>query len=146
METSATKSEIGSPNPAVQSTGKESAGIVSEQGNIKVCKHPGCGCRSIKGYTCQQQGECDPVDAHGRHFSVRYIMFKGKPTICRTLESPLGTESFQYRKDAPLTLIDADIDTAARGIRGASAAIDRTLFRDQEPFSPEKFVNDRVAS
>jgi hypothetical protein len=43
-------------------------------------------------------------------------------------------------------IIDADTEQAARGIRGAAAAIDSTIFRDVEPFDPKKAVNDIVGS
>jgi len=45
-----------------------------------------------------------------------------------------------------LSLIDADVEQAARGIRGAAAAIDSTIFGDAEPFDPKKAVNDIVGS
>ena len=44
------------------------------------------------------------------------------------------------------SIIDSDADRAARGIRGAAAAIDSTIFRDAEPFDPKKAVNDIVGS
>ena len=43
-------------------------------------------------------------------------------------------------------IIDAEIEQAAMGIRGAAAAISGTPFADVEPFDPEKFVNDIVGS
>ena len=44
------------------------------------------------------------------------------------------------------SLIDADMEQAAMGIRGAAAAIDNTIFRDAEPFDTEKAVNDILGS
>ena len=44
------------------------------------------------------------------------------------------------------SLIDADVDRAARGIQGAAAAIQNTPFRDAEPFDPKKAVTDLVGS
>ena len=44
------------------------------------------------------------------------------------------------------SLIDADIEQAAMGIRGAAAAIDSTIFKDAEPFDAGKFVSDVIGS
>jgi hypothetical protein len=44
------------------------------------------------------------------------------------------------------SLIDADMEQAAMGIRGAAAAIDSTIFADAEPFDPKQFVTDVIGS
>jgi len=44
------------------------------------------------------------------------------------------------------SLIDADVDRAARGIQGAAAAIQNTIFADTELFDPKKAVTDLVGS
>jgi hypothetical protein len=44
------------------------------------------------------------------------------------------------------SLIDADIEQAAKGIQGAAAAIQNTPFGDAEPFDPKKAVTDLVGS
>jgi len=43
-------------------------------------------------------------------------------------------------------IIDADLEQAAMGIRGATAAIDSTVFADAEPFDAGKFVSDVIGS
>ncbi len=47
---------------------------------------------------------------------------------------------------ARISLIDADIEQAARVQRGAAAAIDSTIFADAKPFDPEQFVTDVIGS
>ena len=44
------------------------------------------------------------------------------------------------------SLIDADIEQAAKGIRGTAAAIQITVFAEDEPFDPKKAVTDLVGS
>jgi hypothetical protein len=44
------------------------------------------------------------------------------------------------------SIIDSDTEQAARGIRGAAAAIDGTIFGDAVPFDAKKAVNDIVGS
>ena len=43
------------------------------------------------------------------------------------------------------SLIDADIMQTAMGIRGNAARIQETVFKDVEPFDPEKFISDVIA-
>jgi hypothetical protein len=143
-----TKSFNGSPIPAVEGKEGETASTILGTQTEKTCQHPFCGCIGAKGYMCTVAGPCDPHDEHGRHFTVNYIRNWKKPgeqLCCKTLISPIGTRPFQYRRSCT-TLIDAETAQAARGIRGAAAAIQGTIFADIEPFDPKKAVTDLVGS
>ena len=81
----------------------------------------------------------------------------GTESDMERLAAPTGREELANDRYEPgpcaavigkkrLSLIDADVEQAVRGIRGAAAAIDGTIFRDTELFDPEKTVNDIVGS
>jgi len=111
MQSTATKSEVGSPNPAVQSTGKESAGsIVSEQDIIKVCPYRYMGCASEEYGRCFN-GVCDPIDAvSGQRFTVRVTEAHGQKFYAKVYDRILDAEEIQRarvqsilaRQDEPL--------------------------------------------
>ena len=41
-------------------------------------------------------------------------------------------------------VIDAELMQASLGIRGSAARIQETVFKDVEPFDPERFIEDVI--
>ena len=84
------------------------------------------------------------IETNGAPSAVESI--EGNAREVSISEQKRVTAAPLYHKMPRPSLIDAETAQAARGIRGAAAAIASTIFADVEPFDPRKFVEDVIAS
>lgn len=96
-------------------------------GGSRVCPYRGTGCVSENNGLCFNDGECDPINAQGIHFTVQYFTENGQRYVVKT-----------FRKHRKPTLIDAETANAALRIRTMGRQFERVNGTTAEEFLSER--------